>query len=71
MPMLKERIGGTWRSVEKSEDACRMVPSPPRVVVRSTFLVRSSDVLVVYIGKGNRLWICAATAGSKMKETLS
>lgn len=36
MPILKERIGGTWRVVLKSEEAWRIVPSPPSVVVMST-----------------------------------
>jgi len=34
--MLKDRMGGTRDVVEKREEACRMVPSPPRVVIRST-----------------------------------
>ena len=35
--MLNDRIGGTSVDVLKSEDACRIVPSPPKVVVRSIF----------------------------------
>lgn len=35
--MLKDRIGGTSGEVAKSEEACRMVPSPPNVAVKSTF----------------------------------
>lgn len=36
MPIEKDRIGGTLLAVEKREAACRIVPSPPKVVVRST-----------------------------------
>ena len=53
------------------EDACRIVPSPPRVVAMSTFVGRAPDVLVVYMGKLKYLCICAATFGSKMRETFS
>ena len=42
--MLKERIGGTEGDVAKREEARRMVPSPPKVVVRSTLCGRSVDV---------------------------
>jgi len=35
--MLKLRMGGTRVVVAKREEACRIVPSPPKVVVRSTF----------------------------------
>lgn len=35
--MLKDRMGGTEREVAKIEDAWRIVPSPPKVTVRSTF----------------------------------
>lgn len=69
--MLNERMGGTCRSVLKREEAWRIVPSPPSVVVMSTLVARSPAVLVVYMGKENCLWICAATAGSNMKETFS
>lgn len=34
--MLKLRIGGTEGEVAKREEARRMVPSPPKVAVRST-----------------------------------
>jgi hypothetical protein len=57
--------------VANKEDACRMVPSPPRVVVISTLLGSASLVLVVYMGKSKCLCICAATLGSNMRETLS
>ena len=36
MPRLKERIGGTEALCAKRDDACRIVPSPPKVLVRST-----------------------------------
>lgn len=42
--MLKERIGGTEGDVAKREEARRMVPSPPKVVVRSTLSGSSVDV---------------------------
>ena len=35
--MLNASIGGTCAEVEKSEAAWRIVPSPPKVAVRSTF----------------------------------
>lgn len=35
--MLKDKIGGTSGEVAKSEEACRIVPSPPNVAVKSTF----------------------------------
>ena len=35
--MLKERMGGTEGAVAKREEAWRMVPSPPKVAVTSTF----------------------------------
>ncbi len=41
MPMLKLRIGGTEGVVAKNEEARRMVPSPPKVAVRSTLLGRA------------------------------
>jgi hypothetical protein len=69
--MLKERIGGTWRVVLNREDAWRMVPSPPRVVTMSIFVGRLPEDVVVYIGKGKDRWICEATRGSNMRETLS
>ena len=37
MPMAKERIGGTARVLEKSDEARRIVPSPPKVATRSVF----------------------------------
>ena len=40
MPMLKDSIGGTWVVVAKREEACRIVPSPPKVLVMSTFRSR-------------------------------
>lgn len=35
--MLKASIGGTESEVANKDDACKMVPSPPKVAVRSTF----------------------------------
>ena len=37
-PILKLRIGGTLLEDEKREAAWRIVPSPPKVVVRSTLV---------------------------------
>ena len=45
MPMLKESIGGTEGMVAKREEACRIVPSPPNVAVKSTFWERKEDRL--------------------------
>jgi hypothetical protein len=42
--MLKERIGGTEGEVAKREEARRIVPSPPNVVIRSTLFGSSVDV---------------------------
>ena len=66
--MLNDRMGGTCNVVLNSEEAWRIVPSPPRVVTRSTFAGRLLDE-VVYIGKGRERWICVATGGSKIRET--
>jgi len=41
--MLKLRIGGTEAVVEKREEAWRIVPSPPKVVVRSVFWARVAE----------------------------
>lgn len=65
--MLKESIGGTEGVVAKREEAWRIVPSPPKVAVKSTFWARKEDRLtlfevvvvsrgVVYRGKGRRVW---------------
>ena len=35
--MLKESMGGTEAAVAKREEACRIVPSPPKVAIKSTF----------------------------------
>ena len=35
VPNVNDRIGGTEVVVEKREEACRIVPSPPKVVMRS------------------------------------
>ena len=43
--MLKESIGGTVGVVAKREEAWRIVPSPPKVAVKSTLLVRNEDRL--------------------------
>ena len=40
VPMLNARMGGTRFEVEKRDAACRIVPSPPKVAVRSTFCGR-------------------------------
>lgn len=61
VPIEKERIGGTLEEWEKRDEACSIVPSPPKVVVRSTLLEsRWLEAVVlsvfrvedVYIGKG-------------------
>lgn len=41
--MLKESIGGTEGAVAKREEAWRIVPSPPKVVVKSTFWERREE----------------------------
>ncbi len=75
--MLKERIGGTCGVVEKREAACRMVPSPPRVVMRSTLVWRGEGECgvgvgggVVKMGKAREAWIVEATWGSRIRERL-
>ena len=50
--MLNERIGGTDGDVAKSEEARRMVPSPPKVVVRSTLSCSEGTVLIGFDGGG-------------------
>ena len=41
--MLKASMGGTCAEVENSDAACRMVPSPPKVAVRSTLSGRMGE----------------------------
>ena len=41
--MLKASIGGTCSEVENSDAARRMVPSPPKVAVRSTLSERVGE----------------------------
>ena len=48
VPRLKLRIGGTEAVCENKEEACRMVPSPPNVAMRSVFS-ESSDVDVAEV----------------------
>ncbi len=45
--MEKLRMGGTWAVVANKDEARRIVPSPPSVVVISTLVVRRllSDVV--------------------------
>jgi len=50
VPMLKERMGGTEAVVAKREEAWRIVPSPPKVVVRSTFGARGEGSGVGLVG---------------------
>lgn len=40
--MLNARMGGTEADVANREEACKIVPSPPNVVVRSTFWAREA-----------------------------
>jgi hypothetical protein len=47
VPMLKLRIGGTEGEVAKRDEARRMVPSPPKVAIRSTL---SANAVGVDIG---------------------
>ncbi len=42
--MLKLKIGGTEGEVAKRDEARRMVPSPPKVVIRSTLSANSVGV---------------------------
>lgn len=73
MPMLKDKIGGTWSVVANSELDRRIVPSPPNVQIKSTLSwnVGSSTSLLgklVYIGKGSVSWISSAVALLKMSD---
>ena len=43
VPILNDRIGGTDAADAKSEEARRMVPSPPKVVITSTFSWRAFE----------------------------
>ena len=45
VPMLKDSTGGTRDSAAKRDDACRIVPSPPKVETRSTLSARADKVL--------------------------
>jgi hypothetical protein len=69
--MLKDSTGGTCNVVLKREAARKIVPSPPRVVIMSALLGRAPAELAVKIGKEKFLCICAATFGSKIRETFS
>ena len=71
--MLKARMGGTCVEVENSEAACKIVPSPPKVAVRSTLFGRCEGLMGdaregAYIGNGRRSWMVEATVGSRMNE---
>ena len=46
--MLKESIGGTEGVVAKREEAWRIVPSPPKVVVKSTFFFRREERYMLF-----------------------
>ena len=78
--MLKDSIGGTEGAVAKRAEARRIVPSPPKAAVKSTFWVKREESFTpfgsmvvsrgfVYRGKGNRVWSSNAGAGSRMKDT--
>jgi hypothetical protein len=69
VPIEKERIGGTEEVLAKMDEAWRIVPSPPKVAMRSTL----GSLLRGGAGKekmGKRRWsrIWLARAGSKMRE---
>ena len=75
--MLNDSIGGTEGAVAKREEAWRMVPSPPKVAVTSTFALRRGEGLFaivpegcgnVYRGKGTREWSLYADEASTIKE---
>ena len=75
--MLNDSIGGTEGVVAKREEAWRIVPSPPKVAVTSTFPLRREDELFaivpedcgkVYRGKGTRGWSSCADEASRIKE---
>ena len=74
--MLKDRIGGTEVEAENKEDARRMVPSPPNVVVTSTFcasVAGGSSFVVgpnVYTALLKVSWISPATVGSSRMAML-
>jgi hypothetical protein len=69
--MLNDSIGGTLFVVANKDAACKIVPSPPKVVVRST--LSQYSVLpprpATYIGNGSSLSMSCATVGSNMSET--
>jgi hypothetical protein len=67
--MLNDKTGGTFEQVAKSEDACKMVPSPPKVTVRSTFscsAVGFSSRQAEYTGKESDACTSAAVFDSRM-----
>jgi len=53
--MLNASTGGTWDVALNRDAARRIVPSPPSVVVMSTFSDSVPEVVVVYTGKSNDL----------------
>lgn len=72
VPIAKLRMGGTEGECEKRFEARRMVPSPPRVHMRSVFVERRAGTefcagsVYVYIGKGRCWWSSLAAEGSRM-----
>lgn len=72
--MLKDRIGGTSEVVANSEEACRIVPSPPKVAVKSTFSDSGTRGGVsdcgLYTGNEKEVWRELASSGSRMMEIL-
>ena len=66
--MLKDNMGGTTSEVANMDEACRIVPSPPKVATRSVFRGNasraSSDVDVEYTGNGKSACTSVAVVGS-------
>jgi hypothetical protein len=70
VPILNESTGGTFGEEANSADAWRIVPSPPKVDIKSTFLLyaKVSPAPGVYTGKERDSWISAAALGSMTSE---
>ena len=69
MPILNESRGGTSSKDANIDDARKIVPSPPKVIVRSTFSWKSwgdqASIVPEYVGKGKSAWTSLAARSSR------
>lgn len=68
VPILNDRTGGTLKHVAKRDDARRIVPSPPRVMIRSILSCNADNCLsrgAEYTGNGREECTSSAVFGSR------